>query len=431
MKNFNKITISSFLALILILAGLFMAGNALASPDKEYRTGQIISINNKNYLIASNNEFAEIIEIQADNKMVQVSEVHGSGPITDLYAGQYLNKYFLVTATGRYLYRYDISDPKSPKIEFRRDLYTFRRGEFRIGSVNMLAGNQDYLFTAGSNGVRSFLKDSLFVYKIFNFDKAYGLAADFQSLYVMTETKGLVYDIISGNKLAEVAIDNKDKTYRSPFFDDLGYAYFPSDKGLFRVFRDTNKVYFNPPAQDFENYSYGVTSLSGGSIYYVNGHGITVFDKNFNKTKFVNTSKNNLYGDNSWAVGITSAKIGSREIIADFNKSSILLMDKNLKVLSQYKYKRSYPEFITQDLKILASSHRDNSGQKVNIQLFGFWPNENVAVTFGNNNYSLKVDNQGFGKVEISVPYQTGQNAVIQAVGNDSKFSYQTSFVIL
>lgn len=417
---------------LIFVSGLFLAGkNALAEPDKEYRSGQVFSINNQDYLIANNKEFAEIIEITADNKLAQISEVHGLGKIEDLYAGQNMDKYFLIVATGQYLYRYDISNPKTPKIEFKRDLYTFKRGQFRIGSVNALAGNKDYLFGAGSNGVRSFLRDSLFFYKIYTFDKSYGVAADGDRLYVITENKGTVYNIASGEKLVEVDLENKDKMNRSPYFDNFGNAYFPSDRGLVKInsINYEKKSYFNPVPKT-ETFSYGVTVFPDGNIYYVNGHGITALDKNFNKTKFLNTSKG-TFGVNSWAVGITSAKIGAQEIIVNFNKSSILLLDKNLKVLSQYKYKKLYSDTITQDLKITASAYRANSGQKINLKLYGFWPNENVAVTFGQNNYSIKVDNQGYASTDITVPYQDSRTSIIQATGNDSEFTYQTIFIIL
>jgi len=431
MTKSKKLMFTGLLSLIFASAFVFAAENALAATGKEYRSGQVITINNKNYLIASNKEFAEILEITADNKLTQVSEVHGISKIEDLYAGQAMDKYYLIVATGQYLYRYDISNPKAPKIEFRRDLYVFKRGQFKIGSINIIAGNKDYLFGAGSNGVRSFLKDNLFFNKIYTFDKSYGLAADDKNLYVITETKGLIFDIVSGNKLAEVNLENKDKMVRSPYFDNSGNAYFPSDRGLVKInaLNQEVKSYINPVPKT-ENYSYGVTVSLSGNVYYVNGHGITSLDKNFKKVFFFNTSRVS-FGAESWAVGLTAAKIGNTEIVVDFNKSSILLLDKNLKVLSQYKYKKLYADDITQNLKITASTNWGSYGQNINLKLYGFWPNETVAVTFGKNIYSIKVDNQGYASTDIAVPYQASKISNIQAVGDDSKLSYQTSFVVL
>lgn len=435
-KVIRKI-IGIFLNFIIILGSFFIASandnNVLAAAGKEYRSGQVMAINDKNYLIANNKEFAEIIEIKADNKLEQVSEVHGADKIESLYAGQYLNKYFLIIATGRYLYRYDISDPKAPKIEFRRDLYASRRGQFRIGSVSSLAGNKDFLFGAGSNGVRSFNLDNLFLDKIYTFDRSYGLAADDKKIYVITEAKGLVFDIASGLKLAEADLENKDKINRLPYFDNFGNAYFPSDRGLVKIntVNQEKKSYsYLNPVPKTENYSYDVANLPSGEIYYVNGHGVAMLDKNFNKVKFLHTSKSDLYGANSWAVGITAVKIGEREIIINSNKSSILLLNKNLKVLSQYKYKKLYSGNITFDLKITASVYQGLSGQKINLKLYGFWPNETVAVTFGKNNYSIKVDNQGYALTDLAVPYQSSRQTIIQAVGDDSELSYQTVFAI-
>lgn len=427
MKKAIKIAIFS---LIFGSSIIFITSNAKAEPDKQYRSGQVFSLNGKDYLFAGNNEFAEILEITPDNKLKQASEAHGMESIEDLFVGRYLNKHYLVVSTGRYLYRYDISDPSAPKIEFKRDLFTFKRGQFRIGSAGSLAGNRNFIFTAGSSGVRSFYPDNLFVSKIYTFDKSYGLAADDLNLYVITETKGLVFDIASGLQLLEIALENKDKLKRTPAFDNAGNAYFPADRGLIKVnlYSGPSRLYANP-VPEIETFSYGAAA-AGDDIYYVNGHGITVLNKNFNKTRFFNTSKAN-FGANAWAVGLTRFKLGAREIAAVFNKSSIILLDKNFKVLTQYKYKKLYPNFITTDLKITPSVNIAAAGQKINLRLFGFWPNEKVSLTFGKTANNAKVDNQGYASIDLDVPRQASRQAIIQATGNDSGFNYQTVFTIL
>ena len=416
-----------------MLVSFFIANNSvLATENREYRFGQVVAIDGKNYLVASDKEFAEILEITADNKLYQVSEVHGADKIEALTIQQDIKKTYLIIASGRYLYRYDISDPSAPKIEFRRDLYITQRGQFKIGSLYTLAAGQGLIFGGGANGVRSFLPDNLFVNKIYTFDKSYGLAADNKFLYVITADKGLVFDILTGSKLAETDLENAAKTTRMPYFDNSGNAYFPSDRGLVKlnIYSRERTVYLNPVAQGDIN-SYGAVSLPDGNIYYTNGHGLTRLDKNFNKTKFINTSWQERFGANSWAVSLAAVKIGARGMIINFNKSSILLLDKDLKALAQYKYKKSYPDSFSLDLKITASANQASPGQAINLKLYGFWPNELVTVTFGLNKYSIKVDNQGYASTDVTVPYQASRTSLIQAVGDDSKFSYQTSFMVL
>lgn len=414
------------------LGGFFIAGSVLAAESKEYRFGQIIAINNKNYLVAGDKGLAEILEITADNKLIQISEIHGAEKIEALVVGRDYKNYYLIIASGRYLYRYELSDPAAPKIEFRRDLYVFKRGQFKIGSVYALVGNKNMLFGGGANGARSFFSDNLFVNKIYTHEKTYGLVADDKFLYVITADKGIIFDILSGNKLMETDLENKDKTTRSPYFDNSGNAYFPSDRGLVKIniYSRERKIYLNPVAHD-DTYSYGAVSSPSGNIYYANGHGITMLDKIFKKIKFINTSWQERYGANSWAVGLAATKIGIRDLTINFNKSSILLFDKDLKVLSQYKYKKLYPENITGNLNITTSANMASPGQKINIKLYGFWPNENVAVTFGSNKYSIKVNNQGYASTDVNVPALNSRPAIIQATGDDSKFNYQTSFVVL
>ncbi|MDP2708740.1 MAG: hypothetical protein Q8O93_01645 [bacterium] len=428
-----KTIIVSLIALNTIFAvSVFMAaGEAKAETDKQYRSGQIISISGKNYLIANNKEFAEIIEITPSNQLYQASEVHGPDKIEDVQTGYFMDKPYLVAATGQFLYKYDISNPRAPKIEFRRDLYVFRRGYFRNGSVNGLAGNKDFIFGAGPNGVRSFFPDNLFVDKIYTFDKAYGIAADDDFLYVITETKGQIYDIFSGVKLAEINLENKNKQPRSPSFDSSGNIYFPDDQGLVKIDGASGRIkfYTNPvPATDI--FSYGLSALPDGTIYYANGHGITVLNADFNKTNFLNTSKSS-FGANSWAVGAAAARVGGRDAVLALNKSSILLLDKNLKVLARYKYRKLYPDYISTDLKIVPSVNLASAGRKINLRVFGYWPNETVTIAFGKKIISAKTDNQGFVSVDLTVPRQKQRQTIIQVTGDDSKLNYQTTFTVL
>jgi len=416
--------------IILVSRGFISRG--FAETNKEYRKGEIIYIGGKDYLIASNKQFIEILEIAPDDKLFQVSEVHGMERINDLCISHERGRHYLIVATGRYLIKYDITNPVLPKIVIKRDLYKFRKGKYKIGYMSSLASNDNYLFAAGSRGVRRFIKENLFVDKIYTFEKSYGIAADNDKLVVLTKDKGLIFDISTGDIEGEYKLENIKNNKRKPAIDYTGNIYLPSDNSFIKINNGIIGQYYNSVKAGVIH-SYAVDVLPSGEIFYVNGYGVTKLNNSLAKEKFLYSAKNKIYGPNSWASGIDVKGIKQGKRVTVFNKSSILLLDDNLNLLFQYRYTPLYTDDITvsTDLKITLSQYCGVPlHDTVSVEIYGYWPNEEVEITFGSNKHLVKVNNLGYGEVKMTVPEMDKGITIISAKGQDSGLSYQTTFNI-
>lgn len=431
----NKVIPLILLTLMVFsIDGAFFVSKSSAEVNKEYRRGEMFIANNKQYLAVSNGIFVEILEISSENKLTKISEIYGLEEVNDLYLNETEGKVYLTVLTGRFLIKYNVSDPLAPKVEAKRDLYEWRgKGKYKIGYMKSLVGNGEYIFTAGSRGVRAFDETGLAVAdnKIYTFEPSYGIAVKNNILAVIVKDKGfydkgLIFDVKSGVLKGEYSLTNSSDITRQPVIDSVGNVYFPSDNSLIKINSagQTIASYYNPVEVGL-TFSYGVKEFNN-KLFYVNGFGLTELNNNLVKNKFFFSAPSNIYGPNSWATGVAVGRDGR---IAIFNKSSILLLDNKLNLLDKYTYKSMSDKPEETDLKIILAKYWANAGDSLSIKIFGFWPNEKVVVGLGNVEQTIKVNNYGAGEIKISVPGKNGAT-LVSANGQDSKLNYQTSFII-
>ncbi len=424
-----------FLVFLIIISalGVYLPNSTSADVNKNYRAGEFFNIQNKEYLAVNNSSFIEILEV-TNNKLIKINEIYLDN-VNDIYLDQANNKIGLLVLTGRYLIRYDVSNPSLPKIEAKRDLYAWRgKGKNKIGYMKSLAGNSKYIFTAGLRGVRTFDINFLAVAdnKTFTLEQSYGIIANDNILVALIKDKGfydkgLVFDIETGNLVNEYSLNNIDNTEREPTIDNLNNIYFLSDNSLMK-FNTAGEVvnnYYNPVASGLV-FSYSALALDN-EIFYVNGFGLTKLDSDLRKKEFFFSAPSNIYGPNSWAVGVAT---NNSNKVAILNKSSVLLLDKDLNLLDQYKYEPLFSETLVRDLKIEPSKYFAVSGEALPVRLYGFWPNEDVSITLGSLEEKARVDSFGTGTAFLNVPEDEATRTVISATGEDSGLNYQVSFNI-
>jgi hypothetical protein len=433
MKN-KKIILLLF---ALAMFGLYFSYTECGDADmaKDYQKGKIAQIDGKNYVIVSNSEFVEILEMSKDGKLSQASEVRGMEAVKDLGVMKISDKPYLIVLTGRYLMKYDISNPYMPTIILKRDLLVKNSGNYDIGYMDSMSVNANYIFTAGAKGVRRFMPDNLFVDRIFYFEKASGVEAGSKYLAVTTPRQGLVFDIEVGNLVKSVALENVDNTVRKPTIGMDGNIYFPSDNSIVKInTHDSSSNEYVNPVKPGVTYSYAADFASESDVFYANGYGVTKLDKFLNKEKFLYAANPNVFGSNSWTTYLdaTTTPCGLR--IALFNKSSVILADENLRVLDQYRYAPlSIDSFLKPtELSLRIDNNVGVASDKVLATVYGFWPNEIISIGFYDavDRYPVKADNMGSARVTIIVPEGLKGMKSISAIGDRSGLSYQTTFEV-
>ena len=418
---------------VISLGGVFAYQGGSAQEAKEYGKGVLATIEGKNYLVAGSASSIEILEIIENDRITQVSEFGGSERVNDLFVTYEKDGVFLVVATGQYLVKYDINNPFFPSIVLRRDLYQYRKGHRAIGYARAMTGNDKYLFIAGSKGLRRFEKSNYFVDKTYNRDDCFGLAVKGDLLAAITSDKGVIYDIETGNVLGEYPLENFKGNRRNPGIDEKGNVYFLGDNNLTKVGTGFNifDVYTNP-AKEGTVHSNAVSTLANGDIFYVNGYGVTKMSNNFEKLGFYKTANGKKFGEGSWAKGVVAGEVTQGNRVFVLNKTSILEMDENLKFLQQYKYRPKYSAKAYGELRMdVSKTYTFSSGNDtVDVDFYGFWPNEQVEVSMAGRTYSIGADNIGQGGLEFFIPKVNPGTYVLKVMGVDSQLSYQVSFVI-
>jgi len=426
----NKNLISTLLILAIFFAINLAIPKSSADENKQYRNGRIVFIGDKDYLIANNSQFVEILEITTDDKLIQVSRIHNLKKINDLSISREYGETYLIILTERNLVKCDISNPITPEIIIKRSMFEWKKGQHSIGYMKTLAINDNYIFAAGSKGTKRFVKNNLFVDKVYTYSKSFGVAATNEQLAVITANKGLIYDISTGDLLKEYSLENTEDNIRKPVFDYSGNILFAGDNKLIKASQGLVFSYYNPVRPGLV-FSYASAVLPSGDIFYVNGFGVTKFNKDFQKQSFFYSAQPHIYGANSWAVGIDALGTGNGKRVAVFNKSSILFLDEEMNLLYQYHYAPSDNESqFSTELKITPTRYWGFAGEQINLKLFGFWPSEQVEVKLGSNSYLITVNNLGYGEVDITIPEMDKGITVISANGQNSKFNYQTTFEI-
>ncbi len=425
-----------FLVAILALSVIFFTGHAgEATVEKQYRQGEITKIGLRDYAVVSNKQFIEILEITPDDKLEQVAEVHGMEAVNDLCTDREGDKTYLYVVTGRYLQKYDISDPKNPKVIDQRDFYDWRHGLYKIGYMKSIACDDQFIYVTGSRGMRSFFKDGLVPNDKFMIrTEAFEMATASGKLVIITNRGGEIYDVNSRKQEAVYELKNINNTKRQPAIDANGNIFFPADNSLVRIdaVSGIQSVYVNP-INEGATFSYAASVAPSGNIYYVNGYGITKLTNDLKKQGFFNTCSDYEYGPNSWAIHVASAQTNNGERVIIFDKSSLILVDDNLNFLDHYIYDPlpEYDQGIQTNLELKLSEYAGVGGSELTVWAYGFWPNEEVVISLENSEVTVTTDNLGFGVVKLIVPKNTKPGVKnVKAIGQDSNLQYQVTYII-
>jgi hypothetical protein len=379
---------------------------AAETANKEYRNGTSVAINGKTYLLVTTGSAVEIMSFNQASNPVLEAELRLPQNIKDVVTTAQGGETYAIVTTGRYLYRVKITNPKNMEVVLKHDNYQYSKGRNRTGSIDALATNGKALYTAGQFGVRRMDIMNLQVEKIMFYDKAYGVAVNNKVLYVLGEQKAFEYSLDNGQKLMEVDVKNADKLNRKIAVDKNNNGYVVSDNAVIKMVNKKAYTYTNPVKN--LNFSYAVTA--GDAVYYVNGLGVTKLDMNFKKQGFFVTAQSKMFGERAFAVGVLTVNVNGGEKVVVLNKSGIVVMAPNLKVIAKYRGNsalQANPDFA------LSFDHQYfMTNQAIVAKMSGFYPNETVKLTIGGKTYQVRSNNSGEAMISFVTPSNPGRYVV-------------------
>ena len=415
--------------LLSLVFSAVLIGHGTKGKTKPYFSGEAVSFNDKVYIGTVNSGSFELFALENGKiyrKIAIQSTDRESNAFVDMLFWKEGGKLYAFLTNGRYLYKYDISNPIVPKevAKLKDNSWDWFS---RLGVSN------GKLITVGSKGVKVWNKD-LIVVDSYNMIKDSNLgSASFSSngdlaLNVQSNTLK-IYSTASRDKVAEYSIASADKRQSREVIGDseTNLVYVVDDKSLKAIGLD-GKV--KKELAHTSDVGYDVAeSVNPDYLYFTDGMGVVKVDKDsFKANKWAFSYVGTPVG--SWAMGLKTVADGNGEKVVVFNGSNIWVLDQNLKTVASYESVEKETRPI-EDLSLNIDKNRAAAGTQVSVVGKGFGLGEELVIEFaGMKQEAIKADANGRFTTIVTVPSVLPTGADIKVTGKDTKKTYSIGFKI-
>jgi hypothetical protein len=424
--NYMKKIFIMTVALLVLGAAILIAPSG-QSKVKPYYSGDTVNFNGKIYIGSTNSGKFELLALENGHiyrKAVVASSDIESKEFYDLLFDKVGGKLYAYLVNGRYLYRYDITNPLTPIV----DLKIKDNSWDWFSRVDKVGGN---IVTVGSKGTKVWNKDFQVInsYAMIN-NSVLGTAKLDGQMAFNLKDKLSIYNTVTREKVAEyaIAVNDKQASRGLSVNSDKSLIYLVDDKSFKAVgFDGKIKNQFNHISN--AGYDVAVSRVNPDRVYFSDGVGVVKMDKEtFKPVSWAYTTANNPAG--SWAMGLSVVNDGASEKLVIFNGSNILVLDQNMKEVADYE---SVEQDVrpTESLFLNIDKNRGAVGTQVSVVGGGFGLNENLVVKFaGIDQVIVKTDANGRFKTVLTVPTLLPGGVDIKVIGKTTKKTYSVGFKV-
>lgn len=442
MLNPRKKIIRFGLPIVLALLIVALATPFTFGRVKPYYQGDAINFNGRLLIASTNMDRLQILET-VDKKISLLAEVApdktGYLPGDNFYNcafHQENNQLFLYAVNGRYLYKYDLSNPQQPDLvnKLKDNSWDWFR------SVNVF---NDRVVTLGTKGLKVW-NNNLEV--IDSYDIKLENPNNFimgNQFLVAIEGKELkMYDLKARQWTASANLTIKENSNRQIYNDVLTSSVYIADDWAVKQFDLAGNL-----LKSFRftaNTGYAVVPANNGrDIYASDGVGVVKLSKNnFEADSWAYASESGV--KDSWSMGLKALNWQGSEHLVIFNNGAISVLDGQMKKVANFLSTEErgtvVPE-ITEPLMLALDKNRTSVGSQVSLRGAGFAANEDLEVQFLSNKTattSVAADNLGRFQKLVTVPEIAGQNEYtpnplptdIKVIGKTSGRHYSINFFI-
>jgi hypothetical protein len=306
------------------------------ASSKTYYDGDAIAYRDKIVIGSTNMNGLEVFVVEGKSvkriiAMHTFEYTYGGGKdFTDLGLRQEDDRLYLYATNGRSLFKYNISDLRTAKLE-RTYINTFWDNMIGLKSYD------DKLVTIGSNGV-SLYNNNLKIIDSFKVYNNHQTNIDFgyfgKRIYSIVGNDLQIYSTTDRRFVATTTIRNLNGLNRKTW--SVGqYLYLVDDKSLLKIDLAgtiVKRQKLNGPL------GFDVAGSYGNNVaYYSNGQTVTKFKLgNLATVKTVNV--NGLVKNvTNWAIGLNVVKTSQGERVIVFDNEAIVVLDANLKLIASQK----------------------------------------------------------------------------------------------
>ncbi|MFA6306383.1 MAG: hypothetical protein WCV70_01010 [Patescibacteria group bacterium] len=429
--NINKLKITSTTVIIIIsIAAILFYANLSLGKARPYYSGQAIRFQNKIVFATVNTGEFELFVLD-NNKIIKTASISnaygydsGNKAFDSQVMKQEADRLYAYLVNGAYLYKYDITDPFSPKLETR-----VKDNSWDWFTSLSKAGN--YIISKGTKGIKAWNSnlDIINAYNIIN--------SGYSDNLRLSETMKYIYNI-DGDKLQIYSSEKRDLLKEIKFFlneehvrklyndEKAGLVYMVDDQAL-RAY-DLGGV-LKKEFKHISKLGYDVAALDNSKyLYFSDGVGIVKAKKSDLKpVDWIFTTK--LEIENGWAMGLDVAMDKDGEKVFVFNESSILVLDEDLKLVDYYLASGDSSKPI-ESLYLNYDKKSSSPGEYIALSGGGYGLNEPLQIIFAGTEINATSNKNGKFKEIIKAPSVLPGNVQITVNGVNSGRTYSISFVI-
>ncbi len=423
----KKLSLAFVLALLVSLIVWYPSAQ---SRTKNYTSGEATYFNGALYLATVNTGALELFVLDHDQivrtamfKPKFVSLPKGAGVYHDLQFEEQNSKLYLHLTDGRYLYRFDVTNPYSPQLS---DKLKDNAWDWFLG----LDKTDQYFVTVGTKDIKYWNSDMQVVetHKV-TFDKAenVSISQDGAYIFIIRDNVLEIYSAKDRKVTGSIWLKAREASIRGVEYDAAKKEIFVTDDEKLRVFdtlgnerrsfRHTGEIGYDTEA-----------SVLSDAVYFSDGIGI-VKNRKSDLRAIDWAYTNTVTSGQSWAMDIDIVGTYDGEMVVVFNNSEISVLDSELELIDYFKAGEK-DEAPIEALSLLLDQASAAPGAFVSVAGRGFEANEEISVSLAGETWTAMSDANGRFKRTIEVPESNPKLADIKATGLRSKLSYSISFHI-
>ncbi|HNW55995.1 MAG TPA: hypothetical protein PKN62_02895 [bacterium] len=442
MLNSRKTIIRFGLPIILVLLIAVLVVPFTFGRVKPYYQGDAVNYRGRLLIASTNMDRLQLFET-ADQKISVLAEL--APDKTGYLSGDNFyncafheenNQLFLYAVNGRYMYKYDVSNPNQPELinKLKDNSWDWFR------SVNVF---NDHIVTLGTKGIKVW-NNNLEVVDSYDIklENPNNFIMGPQFLVAVEAEQLKIYDLKSRQWTANANLTIKENSNRQIYNDALTSSVYVADDWAVKQFDLAGNL-----LKSFRftaNTGYAVVPASNGQdIYTSDGVGVVKLAKNdLTASKWAYASESGV--KDSWSMGLKAVNWQGSEHLVIFNNGAISVLNGQMKKVANFlstEERGTVPPDTTEPLMLALDKNRTSVGSQISLRGAGFAANENLEIQFLSNKAatsSVTADSLGRFQQTITVPEITGQNEYtanplptdIKVTGKTSGRHYSINFFI-
>ncbi len=402
--------------LLLIFAFDVFFGTQAEMKFKPYYKGDAVGYNKNIVIATADTGSLELFNSAGDeiNLFSRLSKPAGENEFFSALLNIENEQLYLYAIDGRYLYKYDVSNPRNPVlVNKQKDNMWDWFMELRHAG--------DKIATVGTNGVKIWNSDLQVVNefknkdknKTFYFDKNIDFVFEIKTDYNKDKENDFVKIMNTNNREVvmspQIVLSRAGE--RNVHYDSVQQsAYIAGERVLKKINLATGEV---SNFKHTSNYGYDAAGINGSDhFYFSDGIGIVKMTHNLKAADWVYTK--DLGINESWAMRIVPVIVNGQERLVVFNNSNIAVLNDSLDLISYYLASEEKEPAPREPLFVSLDKTRAPAGGEVSVLGRGFIPNEKIYLSF--SRYELKGINNILRK-------QIELNKQSVVAGDDGRFT--------